>query len=280
MVQMAVNFDIGNFSLRAFRPVHFDGLVRVGRDYDGGYVMWPDPIARSEAILSLGVNVDWSFEEGVLGYNPEIRVTCVDGTTGMNRAMVKAAQKTMDMVGHFVTLQIDKGLRDAKYLKMPLEFHRFFSQHELLRLMVAKDSGADSITLPMLLDRVTDGRCDCWVLLKIDIEGVEFDVLPASIEKFHQISTLIVEFHRVDLHWERFVSCMTELMRIFHIAHIHGNNFDGYVPGTQVPATLEMTFVNKRLVAGQPCVSVREYPLPELDMPCNWKRPDLRIGFD
>jgi hypothetical protein len=277
---MAANFDTGKYSLRAFRPVHFDGLVRVGRDYDGGYVMWPDPIACSEALLSLGVNVDWSFEEGVLGYNPAIRITCVDGTTGMNRAMAKAAQKTVDMVGHFVTLQIGKGLRDAKYLKMPLDFHRFFSRHELLRLMVMKDSAADSITLPMLLERVTEKRCDCWVLLKVDIEGVEFDVLPASIGQLTHVSTLIVEFHRVDLHWDRFVGCMTDLMQIFHIAHVHGNNFGGYVPGTQVPATLEMTLVNKRLVPGNPQHSVREYPLKELDMPCNWKRPDLRIGFD
>jgi Methyltransferase FkbM domain len=277
---MAVNFDTRDCSLRAFRPAHFDGLVRVGRDYDGGYVVLPDLIVRSEALLSLGVNVDWSFEEGVLEYNSAIRLTCVDRTTGMNRAMVKAAQKTVDMVGHFASLQIEKGLRDAKYLKMPLEFHRFFSQHELLRLMVAKDSAVDCVTLPMLLTRVTEGRCDCWVFLKIDIEGVEFEVLPASIDLLTHISTLIVEFHRVDLQWERFLACMTQLMQIFHIAHVHGNNFDGYVPGTQVPATLEMTLVNKQLVAGVPPPSARSYPLADLDMPCNWKRPDLAIGFD
>jgi hypothetical protein len=277
---MSVNFDTGNFSLRAFRPVHLDGLVRVGRDYDGGYVVLPQALTCSRALLSLGVNVDWSFEQGVLTYNPDIRVTCVDGTSGMNRAMVKAAQKTVDMVGHFVTLQIDKGLRDAKYLKMPLDFHRFFSQHELLRLMVAKDCSPDSITLPMLLDKVTDGCSKSWVLLKVDIEGVEFDVLPASIARLHQVSSLIVEFHRIDLHWDRFVGCMCELMEIFHIAHIHGNNFDGCLPGTHLPATLELTLVNKKLVCGNPEPRACSYPLKELDMPCNWKCADLPISFD
>jgi hypothetical protein len=277
---MSVNFDTRRFTLSPFRPVHLDGLIRVGRDYDGGYVVLREPIERSEALLSLGVNVDWSFEEAVLGFNPAIRLTCVDGTTGMNRAMVKAAQKTVDMLGHFVTLQIDKGMRDAKYLKMPLDFHRFFSQHELLRLMVAKDSAVDSITLPMLIERVTGGRPDCWVFLKIDIEGVEFDVLPASLSAMSQVSTLIVEFHRVDRHWDRFVACMHELMPTFHIAHVHGNNFDGYVPGSRVPATLEVTFVNKLLVNGDPPPSERSYPLADLDMPCNWKTPDLAICFD
>jgi hypothetical protein len=279
-IRMAVNFDAGNFSLRAFRPVQIEGLVRVGRNYDGGYVVLPQTLACSEALLSLGVNVDWSFEEGVLTYNPDIRITCVDGTTGMNRALVKAAQKTVDMVGHFVTLQIHKGMRDAKYLKMPLEFHRFFSQHELLRLMVAKDCAPDSITLPMLIDKVTDGRTDAWVLLKIDIEGVEFDVLPASIAGMKQVASLVVEFHRVDLNWDRFVGCMYELMEIFHVAHIHGNNFDGCLPGTRLPATLELTLVNKQLIAGNPKPSSRSYPIADLDMPCNRKSADLPISFD
>jgi Methyltransferase FkbM domain len=275
-----INSDNRRFSLQAFRPVQLEGLIRLGRDYDGGYVVLREPINRSEVLLSLGVNVDWSFEETVLIRNPAIRITCVDGTTGMKRALVKASQKAVDMLGHFLTLQIDKGVRDARYLKIPLEFYRFFSKHELLQLMVAKHPAPDSITLPKLIDRVTDGRQDCWVLLKMDIEGAEFDVLPPPINTMSQISTLIVEFHRVDLHWDRFVACVSDLRQTFHIAHVHGNNFDGYIPGTEVPATLEMTLVNKRLVAGNPPLSVRDYPITGLDMPCNWKRPDLRISFD
>jgi hypothetical protein len=268
------------FSLRPFRPVQFDGLIRLGRDCDGGYIVLRELINSSDVLLSLGVNVDWSFEEAVLATCPAIRITCVDGTTGMKRALVKALQKTVDMVGHFLTLQVDRGLRDAQFLKRPLEFHRFFSKHELLQLMVAKYPAPNSITLPTLINRVTGGRENCWVLLKMDIEGAEFDVLPPPVGTLSQISTLIVEFHRIDLHWDRFVACMSDLRQTFHIAHLHGNNFDGYIPGTEVPATLEMTLVNKCLVAGNPPPSIRDYPITGLDMPCNWKRPDLRISFD
>jgi hypothetical protein len=280
-----INSNNHKYSLREFRPVQFDGLIRLGRDYDGGYVVLRELINSSEVLLSLGVNVDWSFEETVLSQNPTIHITCVDGTTGMKRALVKAAQKTVDMLGHFLTLQIRKGIRDAQYLKMPLQFYRFFSRHELLQLMVVKHPASDptrpdSITLPTLVDRVTGGREGCWVLLKMDIEGAEFDMLSPPISTLSQVSTLIVEFHRIDLHWDRFVACMGDLKQIFYIAHIHGNNFDGYIPGTEVPATLEMTLVNKRLVAGDPPLSVRDYPVTGLDMPCNWKRPDLRISFD
>ena len=60
---MSVNFDTGNFSLRAFRPVHLEGMVRVGRDHDGGYVVLPQALRCSHALLSLGVNVDWSLKK-------------------------------------------------------------------------------------------------------------------------------------------------------------------------------------------------------------------------
>jgi methyltransferase FkbM-like protein len=271
--------ETSSYSLRDFRPVHFDGLMRAGREFDGGYVVPRQFLGISNVLLSLGVNVDWSFEQAVLKENPSIRVTCVDGTTGLKRVVGKAAQKALDLLGHALTLQLRKARRDAQYLLKPLEFHRFFSRHELLQLMVATRSSADSVTLPMLLDRVTQGQGDCWVLLKMDIEGAEFDVLAMSLSELRQVSVLIVEFHRLDLNWARFVACMRELMKDFLIAHVHGNNFGGYIPGTSVPAALEVTLVSRRLVRGNPPPSERDYPLSDLDMPCNWKRSDLRFGF-
>ena len=267
-------------ALRDYRPVQIDGLIRVGRDNDGGYVLPRDVIGKSHALLSLGVNDDWSFEEGVLAHNPAMVVTCVDGTTGMARILRKTAQRFVDMLGHLLTLQLRKSLRNARYLAKPVLFHRFFSRHELLPLMVAARDAPGAITLPALLDRVTGGRDDRWVMLKSDVEGAEFEVLPAALGRMHRVAALLIEFHRLDLHAEQFKSCMAELMRVFHIAHIHGNNFDGYIPGTGVPITLEMTLVNKALVTGVPLPVRHAYPVPNLDMPNTRKRPDLPLVFE
>ena len=73
---------------------------------------------------------------------------------------------------------------------------------------------------------------------------------------------------------------MFELLEMFHIAHIHGNNFDGCLPGTCIPATLELTLINKKLVQGNPAPRACRYPLEGLDMACNWKCADLPISFD
>jgi hypothetical protein len=171
-------------------------------------------------------------------------------------------------------------LRNADYLAKPFLFHRFFSRHELLSLMVAARAAPGAITLPMLIDQVTGGREDRWLIVKSDIEGAEFDVLPDSIGWMRRVSALLIEFHRLDLHWQQFEACMGALMRTFHIAHVHGNNFDAYIPGTEVPVTLEVTLVNKALVTGTPPPARNSYPLPNLDMSNTRKRPDLRINFD
>jgi hypothetical protein len=267
-------------SLRDYRPVRLGGLIRVGRDNDGGYVLPRDVIDKSHALLSLGVNDDWSFEEGVLAHNPSMSITCVDGTTGMGRILRKVAQRSVDMLGHLLTFQFGKFLRNARYLAKPWQFHRFFSRHELLPLMVAAKDAPGAVTLPSLLRRVTGARDDRWVMLKCDVEGAEFEVLPASLGEMHRVAALLIEFHRLDLHAEQFKSCMAELMRLFYIAHLHGNNFDGYVGDTGVPITLEVTLVNKALVKGVPPFMQCAYPIAGLDMCNRRKHPDLQLVFE
>lgn len=266
-------------SLRVCRPVQIDDLIRVGREYDGGYVLPRRVIERSQALLSLGVNDDWSFEEGVLDHNPQMRITCVDGTTSLRLVTSRAVRRVFDMLGHLLTLQLTRSVRDAKYLIKPLGFLRFFSRHELLPLMVGDRSTPGFVTLPELLQRVRSAA-DEWVIVKADIEGAEFDVLPGSASHLKKVSALLVEFHQLDQHWGRFIQCLSLLERDFHIAHVHGNNYADYIAGTAVPKTLEITLINRALVAGNPPLATSAYPRPGLDMPNNSKHPDLRLLFD
>ena len=52
-------------SLGPYRPMKFDDLIRVGKSFDGGYVMPSRALEASRSVLSLGVNDDWSFEEEI-----------------------------------------------------------------------------------------------------------------------------------------------------------------------------------------------------------------------
>jgi hypothetical protein len=118
------------------------------------------------------------------------------------------------------------------------------------------------------------------VLLKCDIEGAEFEVLPGLSTRAEGISAIVLEFHRLDVNWGAFESCMQELASAFVIAHVHGNNATGLIAGTTVPLTLEVTLVNRALLSGPVSLSDARYPLAGLDMPCTPKRPDHPLSFD
>jgi hypothetical protein len=114
----------------------------------------------------------------------------------------------------------------------------------------------------------------------MDIEGSEYAVLEASRELFARVSGFVIEFYRLDLNWGRFEAAMTSLDRQFYVAHLHGNNYDSYIQGSQVPMTLEVTLINKALCATQPASCDDRYPLAELDRPNNSNRPQLRLNFE
>ena len=62
--------------------------------------------------------------------------------------------------------------------------------------------------------------------------------------------------------------------------HVHANNIGGVIPGTALPETLEITFLNAALMSGTSRRSTSpEYPIRGLDMPCSAKLPDLPIHF-
>ncbi|MGH8482358.1 MAG: hypothetical protein ACRES8_07850 [Nevskiaceae bacterium] len=266
-------------SLHAYRPRQFPDLVRVGRDHDGGYVLPRSVIERSSALLSLGVADDWSFEAGALEINPGLRITCVDGTTSLGRIVKKTVQKAVDMIGLLLALRIRRLRRNASYVFSKIgDFRSFFSRHLLLPMMVGAEAGEGRTTLPALIERTH--RQGEWLLIKCDIEGSEYEVLPTAVDRLDCASALLVEFHRLHLNWDRYVACMDSLSRNFLVAHVHGNNFDGVIPGTAVPATLEITLVNRALVEGTPPQNPASYPLAGLDMACTPKREDLALSFD
>jgi len=266
-------------SLKALRPIRFDDLIRVGKSYDGGYVMPRRAVLASRSVLSLGVNDDWSFEEAVLALNPTAKIVCVDGTVSFAKILKRTLEKAGNLLGYLLLLKWAEVRRTAHYVATKaVSFRRFFKQHELLRLMVSNAPGPGNISLMALLERVasTEGAC----LMKCDIEGAEYEVFPGIAAHADRISAIVMEFHRLDVNWQKFSDCLAELSQSFVIAHIHGNNATGLIAGTTIPVTLEVSFINRALAAGATEVSTASYPLSGLDMPCTPKRPDHPLRFD
>jgi hypothetical protein len=234
-------------------------------------------VKASHALLSLGVESDWSFEEALLAEAPSLEVTCVDGTTSPAIIRAKVLRELWRAIRG---VKYNYFFRVVKQLALPHQFRKFFARHRFVGQMVAARPGPGTVTLPELLAQVGAADASRWVLLKIDIEGAEYDVLATARDALARVSGLVIEFHALDRNWERFESEMAALMDAFYVAHLHGNNYDPPAPGLGVPRTVEVTLVNKALCDVEPPLSGDDYPLPGLDRPCNPSAPDLALCFD
>ena len=101
------------------------------------------------------------------------------------------------------------------------------------------------------------------VLLKIDIEGAEWDVI--EHESFDRVTQLIFEFHDLDIDVERKTRLLQKISETFDLVHVHGVNFHNqpifaYNRATDIPRFIECTFVRKNLVETCPCTET--YPTP------------------
>ncbi len=276
------------YSLAPYRPVALDDLVRVGRDYDGGYVVPQRVIAATRVVLGLGINADWSFEDGFVRANPSVRVIGVDGSVSagvyIRWAVGGAARGILSTARGRFRDAVEEVRSVRGHVRVSREFSRFFdgSRHVFVRKFLADSDSATTVTWESLARehglRSGDGaRPDVFV--KMDIEGSEYRTLPALLADAARISGLVVEFHDCDLLWERFVELMAGLARDFAVAHEHGNNCVSLIAGTTTPRVLEFTFVNRRLLARDAAPSAQRYPLIDLDMPNDPARPDYALQF-
>ena len=76
-----------------YRPLHLApveassdrGLIRVGKDNDGGYVISQRCVNQTRVLIGMGIRDDWSFEEDFASRNPAVEVVGVDGSISYER---------------------------------------------------------------------------------------------------------------------------------------------------------------------------------------------------
>lgn len=121
------------------------------------------------------------------------------------------------------------------------------------------------------------------MLLKIDIEGHEWDSLdaldPSIFNNFRQI---VVEFHGMRLldiesFRKRAYRLFTKMRQHHEVIHVHGNNFSGMpvVNGIPIPDCIELSFVNRSYYSFSDCSEI--FP-SYLDKPNNSNVCDLFLG--
>lgn len=113
------------------------------------------------------------------------------------------------------------------------------------------------------------------MILQMDIEGFEYEVLlnmPDSL--LDQFRIIVIEFHHLDLLFDPYLfqhyrSCFHKLLKYFHVAHIHPNNWDKVTTcnGIEIPHMLEFTFYSRKRAKPSGKASLFPHPLDRDNVP-------------
>jgi Methyltransferase FkbM domain len=257
-------------ALRYLQPVVVEDLARRGRAVDGGYVVPASKLAGIDAVLSFGLSTDWSLEEDLFESNARIAVHAYDHTVGaasFRRALKNTAIK-------FVVGRVSLDELRARY-RTYAGYRAFFAGgrvHYRERVYNRHDNANDA-TIETIFRRLGDAT---HVLLKMDIEGGEYRVIPPLLTESERIDLMIIEFHDTDPLRPVFEQQVKAILTRFDIVHVHGNNIAG-VAADGLPDCLEITFINKRF----PNTGRRrdQLPLAGIDRPNDPAKPDLPLRF-
>ena len=250
-------------------------MTRAGRDGDGGYVLPAAEMRDCDALLSLGVNDDWSFEQAFHAVRPR-PVDAYDPTVSRVGFLLRAL--TTLLVAPIALLRRPRPLvrRIAREWGVFFSHVRFFRgavRHR--RLWVSAQPGPGQVTLAEGL-RAGDLAACSRILVKMDIEGAEYAALAAlPPAEWSRVGALLVEFHDVHLRLPGIRALARLLAPDFAVRHVHPNNCSPVRDG--VPAVIEVTW--SRRTPSDPRTPPPELPLAGLDQPNTAHAPDIRIRF-
>jgi hypothetical protein len=225
-------------------------LVRIGKDYDGGYLVSKSDIEQTDLLLGFGISDDWSFEEDFLNQK-KVSIDAYDASVS-ERIFLRR------LLGS--TLRIYKFKRFLHSLNVLLKYRKFFSQSNVnhIQKFVGLNIKSEQHCTFMDVLNQTESKN---IFLKIDIEGSEYRFLHDIVANEERITGLVLEFHDVDIHLNKIEKFINELS--LNLVHVHANNYRPLREDDDLPFVLELTFSKHSNVS-------TDYNLPhELDMPNN-----------
>lgn len=251
-----------------WRPRRLSDLVRIGNQYDGGYVVPARTISATDVLVSLGICDDWSFEAEFVRRNPSVRVIGYDPTVTRNFWLKRIVSHVGAALFRFEWHRLGRVFDWFRY-KAFFDGHR----NEHRSLLIGYD-GEGSTSLDKVLGGVHERR----VMLKVDIEGSEYRILDQIVAHAGRLSALVIEFHDVDIMRDRITRFLREIQRELVICHIHANNCAG-VDDRGDPLAIEMTLVSKTLLAAGEATEPAAVPAGSLDMPNDASKPEIALTF-
>ena len=241
------------------RPNQCGDLIRLGKDFDGGYLVCKRDVEASDGLIGLGVCDDWSFEGDFRAIN-KVTIEAYDRSVG-GRFFFNAIFRRF--------LRLYNLPKFLKAITTFFSYFYFFGQSGVThhRKYIGANFPPKMITLKEAFQNMAGEK----TFLKIDIEGSEYRILDDLIEGANRTSGLAIEFHDCDLHMDRILKFVDDYP--LSLVHFHINT-GSIVSSDGIPYVIELTFSSSEKGNGEFA------SLPHaLDMPNAKGASEINIDF-
>jgi hypothetical protein len=227
-----------------FKPSKKFGLIRLGKDNDGGYLVGKKTILKTKFLVSLGIGDDCSFEKDILKLNNKINIYCYDRFPLSKNYFIKEIIKSL-VVLDFHNI--------SHLLKVRNDYKKIFRNNNVKKRLIRYKS---------LIKIIKENNISSETFLKVDIEGAEYRILDEILENQKIFTGIILEFHDVDFHKEKIKTFINSLK--LDLTHIHVNNSS--VIDLENDATcIELTFEKNPEILGEN--PILPHPLDQKSFP-------------
>ena len=266
-----------NKNYNFLKPKSFSNLMRLGKNFDGGYIVSEGLIKKSDGLISFGYGNDSSFElDYIRMTNKQVHI--YDYTF----SIIELTKILLKYFRRFITFR--KKFEDVIYHYKILKNYFAFIKNEKINFFQNKVTGIEKNIIDINIRNVfSKFKNNNNLILKCDIEGSEYEIIDDLMLYENKICMMIFEFHWIDKKKDLFLEKIKKIQEYFTIIHIHGNNhFDFLEDESNIPIILEMTFVNNKKIVfdkkdnSSPCF----FPATNLDQPCCPVKDDLYFHFN
>jgi len=255
------------------RPLKVNDLIRVGNKKDGGYLIPAEAFWNIDGILSFGLGYNFTFEEHAYYMNNRLNIIVYDHSVNFF-CFLTLFLKSIKRIFYFKSNLINIL---AQFNNL-VNYVKFFLINKKIKHSSSKIVKKVSLPNEKNLKSIFCNLKEKKILLKIDIDGDEYQIIRQIKDFTKKVHILIIEFHNLDKKRKLFKDSVFFLKTFFNIVHIHGNN---YCPlcKDNFPEVVELTFLNKEIYPLDKKNFRKSFPIKDLDFPSFQFRKDYIIQF-